>query len=116
MRKCLIAAIAAVVATTVAPWSLQAEPAAASPECLPEALFSPAQEEAAPAPVAEAEVQTLVPAAPEPLFLSSTCEQQCQRDYEQCLVICSKAACLISCEDQRCYCLQGCGLGCGEES
>lgn len=113
MRKCLIAAVIAVAA---APWTLHAEPPPASPECLPEAPLSAAFEEAAPAPAAETEVQTLLPAAPEPLFLGGTCEQRCERGYNDCLVTCSKNPCLISCEDQRCYCLQGCGLGCGEES
>ncbi|HEX6202604.1 MAG TPA: hypothetical protein VF100_06345 [Thermoanaerobaculia bacterium] len=118
MRKSLVATViaAAVIAAAVAPWSLLAEPPPASSECLPEAPRPSAFEAVAPAPAAEAEVQTLLPAAPEPLFLGGTCEQRCERGYDDCLVLCSKTECLISCEDQRCYCLRNCGLGCGEES
>ena len=38
-----------------------------------------------------------------------TCEQQCYADQPACHRICSKNPCLISCEDQLRYCLQGCG-------
>lgn len=40
---------------------------------------------------------------------AATCEQQCYADQPACKRICSKNPCLISCEDQLCYCLQGCG-------
>ena len=42
---------------------------------------------------------------------AATCEQQCYADQPACKRICSKNPCLISCEDQLCYCLQGCGGG-----
>lgn len=38
-----------------------------------------------------------------------SCETQCHQGYRQCLIICSKNPCLISCEDQLRYCLNGCG-------
>ena len=40
---------------------------------------------------------------------AATCEQQCYADQPACKRICSKNPCLISCEDQLCFCLQGCG-------
>lgn len=43
---------------------------------------------------------------------ATTCAQQCYNDYPVCQRICSKNPCLISCEDQLCYCLQGCGNSC----
>lgn len=36
------------------------------------------------------------------------CERECRAGYQQCLIICSKNPCLISCEDQLSYCLAGC--------
>ena len=39
---------------------------------------------------------------------TTTCEQQCYANDPQCRVICSKNPCLISCDDQLRYCLNGC--------
>jgi hypothetical protein len=40
---------------------------------------------------------------------ATTCEKDCWDGYRQCQVVCSKNPCLISCEDQVQYCLNGCG-------
>jgi len=40
---------------------------------------------------------------------ATTCEQQCYAGQAQCQSICNKNPCLISCEDQLRFCLQGCG-------
>jgi hypothetical protein len=39
---------------------------------------------------------------------ATTCEQQCYANDRQCRIICSKNPCLISCDDQLRFCLQGC--------
>lgn len=40
----------------------------------------------------------------------SACEKECDRQYRECQRICGdpNTNCLISCEDQLMYCLQGC--------
>lgn len=40
---------------------------------------------------------------------ATRCEIECYRDYEQCLVICSKNPCLVSCETVLQLCLNNCG-------
>jgi hypothetical protein len=40
---------------------------------------------------------------------ASYCEIECRRQYEQCLVICSKNPCLVSCETVLRLCLDNCG-------
>jgi len=37
-----------------------------------------------------------------------TCEQQCQINNKDCQKICSENPCLISCDQQLQYCLDGC--------
>ena len=37
------------------------------------------------------------------------CEQQCYRDYHQCVPICSKNPCFVSCETVLEICLSNCG-------
>ena len=37
-----------------------------------------------------------------------TCEAQCRRNNALCMQICRDNPCLISCEDQLRFCLQGC--------
>ena len=39
---------------------------------------------------------------------TTTCEQQCYAGQSQCQITCRKNPCLISCEDQLRFCLQGC--------
>jgi len=36
------------------------------------------------------------------------CERQCQREYEQCVVFCSKNPCFVDCETVRDICLSNC--------
>jgi hypothetical protein len=40
---------------------------------------------------------------------ASSCEQQCQINYERCQVTCSQNPCIISCDSQHQYCLDSCG-------
>ena len=60
----------------------------------------------------DAPLQSMDLGTPEAAPLAGGCSRDCEADYRQCLVICSKNPCLISCEDQRCYCYQGCGEPC----
>jgi hypothetical protein len=39
----------------------------------------------------------------------SRCEIECRRQYAQCLIICSKNPCLVSCETVLQICLNNCG-------
>jgi len=39
---------------------------------------------------------------------ATTCEKQCNDNYEQCQQVCSENPCLISCDSQLQYCLSGC--------
>jgi len=40
-----------------------------------------------------------------------TCEAQCHKNNGLCVRICRENPCLISCEDQLRFCLQGCAAG-----
>ena len=46
----------------------------------------------------------------QPAVAGGWCEGACHNQYLQCQVICSKNPCLISCEDQLRYCLNGCSV------
>ena len=37
------------------------------------------------------------------------CEKQCQVEYEQCKVFCSKNPCFVACETSYGFCLDNCG-------
>ena len=41
----------------------------------------------------------------------TTCEAQCLRNNALCMQICRENPCLISCEDQLRFCLEGCSAG-----
>lgn len=108
MQKAMILAMVLALAAVAAPALAEAGCSGAAD--------APFLAEAAPA-LATPVVTAKAPGAADqgPLLLSDSCTDQCQQGYRQCLVICSKNPCLISCEDQRCYCLQGCGSGCHVE-
>jgi hypothetical protein len=40
---------------------------------------------------------------------TTTCEEKCRAEYEQCQVICSKNPCLVSCDFGLRICLNNCG-------
>lgn len=43
-----------------------------------------------------------------PTTAAPPCEAQCHKNNGQCIQICRDNPCLISCEDQLRFCLQGC--------
>lgn len=40
---------------------------------------------------------------------ATSCEKQCQLDYEQCLVVCSENPCFVSCDVVYNACIENCG-------
>jgi hypothetical protein len=104
MKHALFVTFALVVLLTPAAFAQRpAAPEVSSMEAALDLPDAPASSVAAPG-----EVPSCLPEQQQPLEQGSYCEEQCRKEYEECLIFCSKNPCFVACETVLDICLDNC--------